>query len=82
MNHIMTEKERLLAKSDGVKDCVKHLKKKIKAEQRLLKQEEEKDFFANEFQIARHRETIRVLTEEKISLEKYAKKLKHLANEC
>lgn len=41
----MTEKERLLAKSDGVKDCVKHLKKKIKVEQRLLKQEEEKDFF-------------------------------------
>ncbi|MDF9598967.1 hypothetical protein P7D15_00705 [Bacillus cereus] len=32
----MTEKERLLAKSDGVKDCVKHLKKKIKAEQRLV----------------------------------------------
>ncbi|MEK4787430.1 MULTISPECIES: hypothetical protein [Bacillus] len=78
----MTEKERLLAKSDGVKDCVKHIKKKIKAEQRLLKQEKEKEFFANEFQIVRHKEKIQILTEEKINLEKYAKKLKHLANEC
>ncbi|WP_442637975.1 hypothetical protein [Rossellomorea marisflavi] len=65
-------KEYLLAKADGVKDCVKWLKNEIKAEQDC-----DKGYF---FPSPNH-EKIEYYTQAKIGLEKYAKKLRHEANE-
>lgn len=65
-------KEYLLAKADGVKECAKWLKKEIKKEQNS-----EQGYFFPSI----NTEKIEHYTEVKISLEKYAKKLRHQANE-
>lgn len=80
--------EILLAKSEGVMDCVKHLIKDIKAEQKNLKEEQERrnrlGYYAGsgEYRDPERKAKIDILTEQKISLEKYAKKLKHMAREA
>lgn len=82
--------EYLLAKSDGVKDCVKHLIKEIKKEKKLLEHDEKLrskfGYFEDcgeSYQRAVHERKARIeaLIEQKISMEKYSRKLKHMANE-
>lgn len=86
----LSKKEKLLAQSEAVKDCAKHLERKIKREQKYLEHEQQDarhfgifedcgQFYVDK---VKERETrIKTLIEEKISLEKYAKKLKHQAEE-
>ncbi len=70
--------EYLLAKSDGVKDCVKWIEKRIKAKKKHLKEE---DWYYIPHAELGCKAEIDELISVKISLEKYAKKLKHEANE-
>lgn len=63
-------------KSEGVMDCVKWLEKRIKAQQKELK---ETDWYYRQEVKYEQEATIRELIAVKISLEKYAKKLKHEA---
>lgn len=87
----MTQKEKLLAQSEAIKNCVKHLKEKIKKEQQSLKIEEAEyshfrsfddcgDYY--ESKVKERKTRIEILMEEKISLEKYSKKLRHMAEEA
>lgn len=64
--------EYLLAKADGVKDCVKWLKREIKKEQSL----DDGSFFSGA-----DKGKINEYSNVKVSLEKYAKKLRHQARE-
>ncbi|MGG4105265.1 hypothetical protein AAXB25_15210 [Paenibacillus lautus] len=68
---MMTMKEQLLAESKGVKDCVKWLNKRIKDKQRNI----DDDWYSSD------RAVIAEMIDIKIGLEKYAKKLKHMADE-
>lgn len=86
----MSEKEKLLAQSEAVRECAKHMIKKIKEEKKkLLQEKEDKNDFGHfadcgEYyieQVTKREMRIEVLIEGKISLEKYAKKLKHMAYE-
>lgn len=86
----LSKKEKLLAQSEAVKDCAKHIERKIKQEQKYLEYEKKdaRNFGmfedCGQFYVDKvtERETrIKTLIEEKISLEKYAKKLKHQAEE-
>ncbi len=70
--------EYLMAKSDGVKDCVKWIEKRIKVKKEIL---EETDWFYVPDTRIECKAEIEELISVKISLEKYAKKLKHMANE-
>jgi len=63
----------LLYKSEGVNDCVKWLTKEIKSTQ-----EQQNNFYYSNID---YNERINTMIKIKISLEKYAKKLKHQANE-
>jgi len=63
----------LLYKSEGVNDCVKWLNKEIKSAQ-----EQQNNFYYSSID---YNERINTMIRIKISLEKYAKKLKHQANE-
>ena len=85
-----TQKDFLLAQSQAVKDCAKHLIKKIKTEKKLLKAEQADarhfgmfddcgEFYIN--RVTEREARISVLVEQKISLEKYSKKLRHQAEE-
>lgn len=65
-------KEYLLAKADGVQDCVKWLKREIKKEQ----SQDDGSFFTGA-----DKSKINEYTDVKVSLEKYAKKLRHQARE-
>ena len=68
----------LLSKAEGVKDCVKWVEKRIKEKQKHLK---ETDWY---YILEAERELkaqIGELIAVKISLEKYAKKLKYMAEE-
>lgn len=82
--------EFLLAKSDGVKDCVKHLIKEIKKEKKhLLYDQKMKSQFGHFSDcgdsycraVDERNTRISVLVQQKISLEKYSKKLKHMSKE-
>ena len=66
----------LLYKSEGVKDCVKWLIEQIKSEQ---EQQNRSLFWYDDN--TDYNERINTMIRIKISLEKYAKKLKHQANE-
>jgi len=66
----------LLYKSEGVKDCVKWLVEQIKLEQ---EQQNRSLFWYDD--TTDYNERINIMIRIKISLEKYAKKLKHQANE-
>lgn len=72
-------------------DCVKHLKKKIKREKKhlLFEQDDNRqmglfedcgDFYREK--VLQREARIEALIEQKISMEKYAKKLKHMAIEA
>ena len=83
-------KEQTLMKSEGVKDCVKWIKKKIKEEKEQLKiaVKDEKSFGmyddcgpAYRREVERTELRIQSLVEVKISLEKYMKLLRHSAKE-
>jgi len=63
----------LFYKSEGVNDCVKWLTKEIKSAQ-----EQQNNFYYSSID---YNERINTMIRIKISLEKYAKKLKHQANE-
>ena len=69
-------KKELLYNSEGVKDCVKWLIKQIKLEQ---EQQNRSLFWYDD--TTDYNERINTMIKIKISLEKYAKKLKHQANE-
>lgn len=83
-------KEELLIKADGVKDCVKQTEKKIKEEKKLL-EIDKKDYQSfgmyddcgsiYEQHVIKREARIEVLIEQKISLEKYMRKLRHEAKE-
>jgi hypothetical protein len=86
----LTEREKLIAQSDIVKECVKHLIKKIKIEKENLKLEKEKrfgydfgDYYGTDFieRKVRIETMIETMIEQKTSLEKFSKKLKHQAEE-
>lgn len=75
----MSESEKLLCKSEGVKDCVKWIENRIKSEQKLNDSIDR--FFNPESWNERHK-AIKEMISIKIGLEKYAKKLKHEAAEA
>ncbi|TVX85995.1 hypothetical protein FPZ44_23900 [Paenibacillus agilis] len=68
---MMTMREQFLAESKGVKDCVKWLNKRIKEKNRNMC----RDFYSSD------KAVIEELVNLKVGMEKYAKKLKHMANE-
>lgn len=68
---MITMRDQLLAESKGVKDCVKWLNKRIKEKQRNI----DDDWYSSD------RAVIAEMIDIKIGLEKYAKKLKHMADE-
>ena len=70
--------EQLLYKSEGVKDCVKWIEKRIKEEQKF---NDSIDRYYNPESWNERNHAIKEMISIKISLEKYAKKLKHEANE-
>lgn len=71
-------KEQLLYKSEGVGDCVKWIKGRLKSEKQSL---ETNDWYYNPEGKLEREAVIRELVSVKIGLEKYAKKLKHEADE-
>lgn len=80
-----SNKKKLKMKVKGVQYCLKHIQKKIKKEQLKLRLERSncKSFSynsdrINEKLIISRESRIQVLNEEKISLEKYEKKLKYM----
>lgn len=74
----MNEQEKLLVKSEGVKESVKWLEKRIKTQQKELK---ERDWYYNWEGKQELEAVVKELIDVKISLEKYSKKLKHQSEE-
>lgn len=70
----MKLRDQYLAESEGVKDCVKWLNKRIKEKQKAI----EGSYYGDNYV---EKAVINELINVKISLEKYSKKLKHMANE-
>jgi len=68
--------QELFYKSEGVRDCVKWLEKKIKEDRKYYK-----EFYGSSDDFYYLKTRVDSLIEVKISLEKYMKKLKHKANE-
>jgi len=90
MEERILTKEQLLIKSEGVKDCVKWLKDKLKEEKESLKYNEKMlsqfGMFDDCGPSYRNDVVVRIarmesLVEAKIGLEKYMKKLRHMAEE-
>lgn len=90
MEEVKLTKEQLLMKSEGVKDCVKWLEKKLKEEKEYLKDDEKN--YANfgmfddcgpsyRQNLIEREARIESLVEVKVSLEKYMRKLRHMADE-
>lgn len=82
----MDEREKLLAQSEVMLKHAKYLNKKIKeTKARLLEEQEIRDrsyFYDEESAVeTKLRYRIDFLIEEKISVEKFGKKLRHQANE-
>lgn len=75
---MITMREQLLAESKGVKDSVKWLNKRIKARKKELESHRWGILDDVEY---REKAIISEMVSIKIGLEKYAKKLKHMANE-
>ena len=71
-------KDQLFYEAQGVKNCVKILKQRIKEEQKFLK---ETDWYYIPDDKIRQETSIKSLISVKISLEKYGKKLKHISKE-
>jgi len=87
----ISQRNKLMAMSKGVKDCVKFIEKQIKNEQKYLLREEEDERQLGHFedcgvfyreQVLKQKERINTMIEMKIKIEKYSKKLKHMAEEC
>ena len=90
MEETSLTKEQLLMKSNGVKDCVKWIEKKLKDEKEQLKYDEDMwnsygmfEDCGESYKVAVYERKARMeaLVETKISLQKYMKKLKHMAEE-
>jgi len=89
MEEILT-KEQLLMKSEGVKDCVKWLEKKLKEEKKELEVDNKNyatwGMFSDcgpsyENDVIERKARMESLVEAKVSLEKYMRKLRHMVNE-
>lgn len=77
----MNEKEYLLSKADGVDDCVKWIKQKIKVKKEELDKQKKNWLFLYDDYNAELKQEIDFLVEIKIGLEKYKKKLKYMSEE-
>lgn len=86
---VLTRKQ-LLMKAEGVKDCIKWLEKKLKMEKEELKEDKKNyaDFgmfddcgpsYENDVVVQEAR--MEAMVEVKVSLEKYIRKLRHMADE-
>lgn len=65
-----------MSKSDGVKDCVKWLEKRIKEKKKEIDKYKRNYFDESYFEIS-EKASLNEMISIKISLEKYYKKLKH-----
>jgi hypothetical protein len=83
-------KEQLLFKSQGVKDCVKWIEEQLKEEKKQLLKDEDYErgygiyedcgqFYRD--QVIERKGKIEGMVVTKVSLEKYMRKLKHMADE-
>ena len=90
MEELVLTKEQLLMKSEGVKDCVKWLEKKLKGEKNELENDNKNydtwGMFDDcgpsyENAIVEREARMEALVEVKVSLEKYMRKLRHMADE-
>jgi hypothetical protein len=82
--------EELLYKSDGVKECVKWIEKKLKKEKEQLKTDEDLESAYGMYEncgssyrdaVVKREGRMESLVEVKVELEKYMKKLRHEADE-
>lgn len=71
-------REQLICKSEGVNDCVKWIENRIKEEQKF---NDSIDQYYNPESWNQRNAVIKEMISIKVSLEKYAKKLRHEANE-
>jgi len=90
MEELVLTKEQLLMKSEGVRDCVKWLEKKLKEEKKELEKDNKNyatwGMFSDcgpsyENAVVEREARIEALVEAKVSLEKYMRKLRHMADE-
>jgi len=90
MEEVILTKDQLLMKSEGVKDCVKWLEKKLKEEKECLKEDNEnlRNFGMFDGCGPSYRQNLierearmESLVEAKVGLEKYMRKLRHMADE-
>lgn len=75
---MITMREQFLAESKGVKDCVKWLNKRIKEKKTII---EERSWPVFDAELSEGKAVIAEMVSIKIGLEKYAKQLKHMADE-
>lgn len=75
---MITMREQFLAESKGVKDCVKWLNRRIKERKKIV---EERSWPVFDAELSEEKAVIAEMIDIKIGLEKYAKKLKHMADE-
>jgi len=90
MEEVILTKEQLLMKSEGAKDCVKWLEKKLKEEKEYLKEDNENLKTFGMFSdcgpsyrnaVIEREARMESLIEAKVGLEKYMRKLRHMAEE-
>lgn len=83
----MTEREKLLAQSEIMLEHAKHIKKKIKVYKAEIETHEAKlrsgwvDYDFLESYVERSQGKLEALIEQKMSAEKFGKKLRHMADE-
>lgn len=76
---MQTLREQLLSESKGIKDTVKWLEKKIKEKRKAI-EGDSWYYYYNDNHV--EKAIIEELIKVKVGLEKYSKKLKHMANEA
>ena len=90
MEELVLTKEQLLMKSEGVRDCVKWLEKKLKDEKNELENNNKNYATWGMFSdcgpsyknaVVEREARMEALIEVKVSLEKYMRKLRHMADE-
>jgi len=90
MEEVILTKEQLLMKSEGVRDCVKWIISQIKVEKEELLKEEKDERGYGMFEdcgqfysdlVTKRKGRIDAMIDMKIGLEKYMKKLRHMAEE-
>lgn len=84
---VMTEREKLLAQSEIMLEHAKHIKKKIKVFKSETQAREDQirsgwfDYAVLDSHVERSEAKLEVLIEQKMSAEKFGKKLWHMADE-